>query len=79
MFCLGIFDVLSLMQSMNVLPDYETFMDYILKNVNTESPEILIQKFKSHGISLASSLTPVVCMLLKMGKIKEAVEICKTQ
>ncbi|XP_049882196.1 leucine-rich PPR motif-containing protein, mitochondrial-like [Pectinophora gossypiella] len=73
----GIMNALQTMISMEVPPDYETVMDYILPYVSFTSPQNLMKKFQEAGLTTNMVLTPMMETLLNTGQVRAASEICE--
>nr|XP_026486597.1 leucine-rich PPR motif-containing protein, mitochondrial-like [Vanessa tameamea] len=73
----GIMNTLSTMVAMEVKPDYETIIDYILPHVSFTSPQNLMKKFLETGLTVTSVLTPMMVTLLNTGQVRAASEICE--
>ncbi|VVC95207.1 unnamed protein product, partial [Leptidea sinapis] len=73
----GIINTLSTMVSMDVKPDHETIMEYILPHVSFTSPQNLMKKFLETGLTVSTVLTPMMETLLNGGQLRAASEICE--
>ncbi|XP_053615995.1 leucine-rich PPR motif-containing protein, mitochondrial-like [Plodia interpunctella] len=73
----GIMNTLSTMVSMDVMPDYETIMNYTLPYVSFTSPQNLMKKFQEAGLPITTVMTPMMETLLNTGQVRAASEICE--
>lgn len=70
-------NTLTTMVQMQVVPDHETLMDYVLPYVSFTSPQNLMKKFLDCGLSASAVLTPMAETLLNTGQVRAASEICE--
>ncbi|CAK1540253.1 unnamed protein product [Leptosia nina] len=73
----GIMNTLTTMVSMDVKPDYDTVLLYVLPFVSFTSPQNLMKKFLETGLTVSSVLTPMMETLLNTGQVRAASEICE--
>ncbi|XP_022130285.2 leucine-rich PPR motif-containing protein, mitochondrial [Pieris rapae] len=73
----GIMNTLSTMVTMDVKPDYDTILLYVLPFVSFTSPQNLMKKFLETGLNVSSVLTPMMETLLNTGQVRAASEICE--
>ncbi|KAI5645009.1 leucine-rich PPR motif-containing protein, mitochondrial [Phthorimaea operculella] len=73
----GVINTLQTMVEMEVSPDYDTMMQYVLPHVSFTSPQNLIKKFMEAGLTATMVLTPIMVTLLKTGQVRAASEICE--
>lgn len=73
----GIMNTLSTMVTMEVKPDFDTIMEYVLPYVSFTSPQNLMKKFLETGLTVSAVLTPMMVTLLNTGQVRAASEICK--
>ncbi|XP_045459667.1 leucine-rich PPR motif-containing protein, mitochondrial-like [Melitaea cinxia] len=73
----GIMNTISTMVAMEVKPDYETILDFVLPYVSFTSPQNLMKKFLETGLTVTSVLTPMMVTLLNTGQVRAASEICE--
>lgn len=62
---------------MNVGFDYETWEFYVLPFCSLDDYDLLITKLQKHGFSIKEVLSPLLSVLLKNNKIKQALNLCK--
>lgn len=64
------------MNEMGVAPDFDTFNDYVIPNININDSSNLMKKFDSLNITTSTYFTSLISHLLKSGKIRSASDLC---
>lgn len=71
----GLMNVLDTMRRLNIRPDFETMLDYVLPHFDISDAVGTVNKFRSRGLSLVELMSPIIAALLDSLRIDDAIQL----